>query len=162
MLFVAGYCITPFWDNCREKPNTNADSSVVVTPGIPDTVFIEGKTTYGIIQDTVYVVKNLNPGQFETNLDTTLEQGTKAHVRHTTWYWPDEEGVSFAKSLEWNITERPCQEITQIDTAYVTKYTTPSFWDNRFIPYLGGGVIYNPATKAVDWGIQLGFGIRLN
>lgn len=170
---MAGYCITPFWHNCNKESGTHPDSSVVVTPGIPDTTYDEGQSTQGVVSgqfhihenDSIRNVETLHDSDFiyepfETKLDTTLKQGTQVNLRHTTWIKGSIKNI--ASSLEWNIKERPCPEVSQTDTAYVT-YTTPtSFWDNRFIPYLGAGVIYNPATKAVDWGIQLGLGIRLN
>lgn len=164
IIFMAGYSITPFWHNCGNTVSPNPDSTHVAIPGTPDTTYHPGETHQGIIRDTVYVAKEFNPGSFETTLDTTLKQGTQVNVRHTTWYWPEQEGIGFAKSLEWNIKERPCSEIVRVDTVEIT-YPAPNketFWDNRFIPYLGGGIIYNPVTKTGDWGIQLGFGIRLN
>lgn len=44
------------------------------------------------------------------------------------------------------------------NTVYVEKET--SFFDNRFIPYLGIGIGYN--GKTIEPNLQLGFGIRIN
>ena len=36
----------------------------------------------------------------------------------------------------------------------------PSFWDNRFIPYIGVGLGYN--GKTIEPNAQIGFGVRIN
>lgn len=168
---MAGYCITPFWNQCGNQPSPHADSTSVAIPGNPDTTFSAGQTTYGTITESFHIQPTDTLGDAEALpdttyiteaiLDTTLKQGTQVNIRHTNWIYGRVK--DFTQSLEWNIKERPCQEVKQIDTLYITKYeNTRSFWDDRFIPYLGAGVLYNPATKAVDWGIQLGIGVRLN
>lgn len=176
IIFVAGYCITPFWVDSGTKPNADTDSSVVVTTGIPDTTYSEGETTQGTITTSIpwhatAAIGDTNIHELpkdsteiyeplETKVDSTLKQGTEVHIRATAW----SRDKQASQVLEWNIKERPCSEVIRVDTIRITT-TAPnkqSFWDNRFVPTVGVYGVYNPFTKGVDYGIGVGIGIRLN
>jgi hypothetical protein len=133
IIFVAGYCITPFWVNYQHGAITHSDSSVVATHGRPDTTYNQGQTTQGIVTGQFHIHENdsLRNDQatiayqpVETKVDTILKQGTEAHIRATTWV-EGKDVSNIAQSIEWNIKERPCEVITQVDTFTITKTIVP-------------------------------------
>ena len=140
ILFVVGLVIpSPFTKSPNIRIGT-MDSTTVVVPGIPDTTLSRGQTYQGRVSDTVFVATLPDiPVYVEVEVDTVLSGGTKVYIRGTTYLHKvkdeeDKENLLVVPILEWNIQERPCVDISQIDTLktyYPVEIEYGASWYNK-------------------------------
>lgn len=98
-----------------------------------DTVFIHSETNYIAEVDTIYEDSSLTAKiQYVSPIPLSMES-----------YF----------NLNFKIKEK-------VITNTIIETEEASFWDDRFIPYLGVGVSYD--GEVIEPSIELGFGIRLN
>ena len=143
-----GWSLKPVKDCPEVKPNTLIEYRYIDKT---DTLFIP---KFYIKRDTIKI----------SQLDTFFVETKYIAQADTTF-----EDSSLSANVKF-VSDIPLSNKSFFDMRFKVREKTitntviqekeSSFWDHRFIPYLGVGINYN--GKTADVGVQLGFGVRIN
>ena len=140
ILFVVGLLIPSPFSSCPNIRIGAMDSTTVAVPGIPDTTISLGQTYQGRTSDTIFVATLPDiPVYVEVEVDTVLAGGTKVYIRGTTYLHKvtkedGQDDLFVVPTIEWNVQERPCENVTVIDTVktyYPVTTTYEASWYNK-------------------------------